>query len=221
MFNKKMQKSLLSGALAVTMAMAAVPFCPVTYAQEKVEGLLQITQFHVGDGMSQYQGSEISLASVCQGGTGTYSYTYRVKLPDGSSETIVKESGNEHVSYTLSETGVYNFEVVIADGKEIVSDVTECNVIPSKVCLSQVKTNKTSYQKKETMKMTIAATAATGSAVSKVTVKEPKGKTKTVKKFSSAMSAQYRFNKKGIYVFTVTVKDEVSTTNKNIRIKVR
>lgn len=221
MFNKKLQKALASGVVAIAMVTTVLPMGATVNVKAAAEEGLQLTKIEFDQASPQVQGTEITVSAQCTGGTGELSYTYRVILPNGSYETIVEESSNEYVNYTLSETGIYNFIVEVSDGKSYCYDQVEYVSKPSKVSLNRFQFDKNSYSKNDNVKITIGATPATGTVKSKVVVKTPTGKNVTVKKYSTKMNASYKVKKKGTYKFTVTVKDSKTSVSKTKSIKVK
>ena len=220
-FNKKLQKVLVSGIVAISMVTTLMPMGATENAKAASEEGLQLVKIEFDQASPQVQGTEITVSAQCTGGTGELSYTYRVLLPNGSYETIVKESSNEYVNYTLSETGIYNFIVEVSDGKSYCYDQVEYVSKPSKVSLNRLEFDKNSYSKNDKVKITIDATPATGKVKSKVVVKTPMGKNVTVKGYSAKMTASYKVKKKGTYKFTATVKDDKTSVSKTKSIKVK
>lgn len=221
MFNKKLQKALASGMVAIAMATTVLPMGANGTVKAAAEEGLQLVKIEFDQASPQVQGTEITVSALCTGGTGELSYTYRVLLPNGSYETIVEESSNEYVNYTLSESGIYNFIVEVSDGKSYCYDQVEYVSKPSKVSLNRLEFDKSSYSKNDKVKIAIGATPATGKVKSKVVVKTPVGKNVTVKKYSTKMNATYKVKKKGTYKFTVTVKDSKTSVSKSKSIKVK
>lgn len=223
MFNKKLQRTILGGMLAVAMGTVVmpVPQSSVVSVNAAVQQRLTLSQIVFEETSPQIQGSRVTLYAECSGGTGEYTYTYKVMLPNGTIETIAENSSNEYINYTMNEVGVYNFQVQVSDGDDVVSDVKEFEVTPAKVSINQVKLNKTVFKKKETVKFTIDATAAEGVAKSKIVVVLPGGKKVVVKKFSAAMTANYKLKKKGNYKATITVKDGKTSASKTVSFKVK
>lgn len=221
MFNRKIQKALTSGMLAIAMATTILPMGVTGNVLAAEEQGLQLVKIDFDQASPQVKGTEITVSAQCTGQTGEISYTYRVLLPDGSYETIVEESSNEYVNYTLSEIGIYNFIVEVSDGERYCYDQVEYVSNPSKVSFDRLKFNKSSYSKNDNVKITIGATPATGTVKSRVVVQTPAGKKVTVKKYSTKMTASYRVKKKGTYKFTVTVKDGKTSASKTKSIKVK
>ena len=222
MFNKKLQRTILSGMLAVAMGTTMVPVASMADVNAAVqETRLTLSQIIMEETSPQVQGTRVTLYAQCTGGTGEYTYTYKVMLPNGTIETIAENSSNEYINYTMNEVGVYNFQVQVSDGDEVVSDVKEFEVTPAQVVINQVKLNKTVLARKENVKFTISATPAEGVAKSKIVVVTPAGKKVVVKKFSSKMTASYKAKKKGNYKAIVTVKDGKTTATKTVSFKVK
>lgn len=221
MFNKKLQKALVSGMAAIAVATTVLPVGLAENVKAAAEEGLQLVKIEFDQASPQVQGSRITISAQCTGAIGEVSYTYRVILPNGTYETIAKDSSNEYVNYTLSEVGIYNFIVEVSDGKSYCYDQVEYVSNPSKVSLDQFKFDKSSYSKNDKVKITIGATPATGTVKSKIVVKTPAGKKTTVKGYSKKMTASYKVKKKGTYKFTVTVKDSKTSVSKTKSIKVK
>lgn len=225
MFDKKVRKIVAGGMAAIALATVVAPMgAPLCVTAETVDAKLQLKKIAIDLASPQNQGTELTITPECVGGTGELSYTYKVKLPGAKSEyeTIADESSNESIAYTLQEAGVYNFYVEVKDSVGTVcSDEIEFVATSTKVVLNSVSFNKAKYAKKDKVQIAIKATAASGTAKSKIVVTTPGGKKVTVKKLSTKMKASYKVKKKGTYKFTITVKDSktsVSTT-KSIKVK--
>lgn len=221
MFNKKLQKALASGMVAIAMVTTVLPMVATGTVNAATEEGLQLVKIEFDQASPQVQGTEITISPQCTGAMGELSYTYRVMLPNGTCETIAEESSNEYVNYTLSEVGIYNFIVEVTDGKTHQYDQVEYVSKPAKISLDRFQFDKSSYKKNDKVKVTIGATPATGTAKSKVVVKTPAGKKVTVKGYSTKMTASYKVKKKGTYKFTVTVKDSKTSVSKTKSVKVK
>lgn len=221
MFNKKFQKALVSGMAAVAMATTILSVGVTGNVKAATEEGLQLTKIEFDYVSPQMKGTKLTISTYCTGGTGELTYTYRVLLPNGTYETIAKDSSNEYVNYTLSEVGIYNFLVEVTDGKTTCYDQVEYVSTPSQVSLDRFKFNKSSYTKNDKVKITIGATPAMGTVKSKIVVKTPAGKRTTVKGYSAKMTASYKVKKKGTYKFTVIVKDSKTSVSKTKSIKVK
>ena len=76
-------------------------------------------------------------------------------------------------------------------------------------------------EKSVPVKIKVSATPSTGKAKSKIVVKTPDRSKKTVKGYSTKMSASYKLKKKGTYKIIVSVKDgkTSASTTKSIKVK--
>ena len=222
MFNKELRKAFVGQLLAVSMVGAVMPRNTVSDAQAAVVSeAFQMTGMSVEAASPQMQGTKLTISAFCSGGSGDYTYTYRVKRPDGSDETIAKDISSDRVTYTVEDIGIYNFEVQVSDGMDVYSDIQEFVVTPSKVTISKFQTDRANYKKKDVVRFKVGATAAWGTEVkSKIVLQTPGGKV-TVKKYSKVATAMYKVKKKGTYQATVTVKDEKTTANKTISFTVK
>lgn len=224
MCSKKVRQMLVGGLLSLAMTGAVLPLGqPLDVSAETAEATsdLRILGLHFDKSYPQAAGTRVTISADCFGGTGDYVYTYTVRLPDGTYETIATDTESASVGYTLSEVGTYNFSVAVSDGTELVSDTKEFIVTPAKVKIDRVKLNKSSFTKNDTLKINISATPSSGTVKSKITVKTPTGTKKTIKGYSTKMSASYKLKKKGTYKITVSVKDSKTSTSTSKTIKVK
>lgn len=224
MRNRKMNLIIAGGILSVAIAGTVLPMeQPLLVSAETTETAsdLNILGLDFDKSYPQAAGTRITIHANCSGGTGAYVYTFMVQLPNGTYETIAKDVENASVNYTLSQVGTYNFSVVVTDGVDTVSDVKEFVTTIGKVKINSVKLNKTSFKKGNTVKIKVNATPSTGKVKSKIVVKTPDGAKKTVKGYSTKMSASYKLKKKGNYKIIVSVKDSKTSTSTTKSIKVK
>ena len=222
MFNKKVQKVLVSGMLAAALTVSAVPMGEVASVFAATDNSdLSMNQLSISLASPQKSGTTLTLSAECEGGYGDLTYTYRVLLPDGTWEIIAQDTSCEHVDYTVSQVGSYNFSVDVSDGYDTVTDVKEFQVTPAKVTINSVKLNKSSYSIKDKMKVSVSATASAGKVKSKIVLTKPNGRKVTVKGYSTKMSGSYQLKKKGTYKDTVYVKDAATTAKKSKTITVK
>lgn len=220
--NRKMSLIIVGGMLSAAIATSVMPFGQVeVVSAETTEATtdLQISRLIFDKSYPQAAGTRIRISADCSGGTGNYTYTYKVQLPDGTYEVIAKDVEQDFVNYTLSEAGTYNFSVEVSDGEDTVVYTKE--FVTTKVKINSVSFNKSSFKKNDTVKIKVSATPSTGKAKSKIVVKTPDGSKKTVKGYSTKMSASYKLKKKGTYKIIVSVKDgkTSASTTKSIKVK--
>lgn len=224
-FRRNLKKIILGGMLSVAIISTGLgnTTCNTLLATEESMGQvedLRITSIKFDKAYPQIVGTSVVLSAECSGGTGEYAYTYTVLLPDGTHETIAESSDCNYMEYTFEEEGIYNFEVRVDDGVELVTEVIEYVVTQAKVSIDNVKLNKKKFKKNDKVKFTVKVTAATGTARSKIVVKTPSGKKVTVKKYSTKKTATYKLKEKGKYKVTIYAKDGSTTAKVKKTVKV-
>lgn len=223
-FHKKLRRVVTAGVLSIAMVTATIPVghtCNVFAAESNISADLQIAEISFDKAYPQKAGTRVILSADCEGGTGEYSYTYTVKLPDGSYQIIAEDTDCDYVSYTLDQVGIYNFEVKAKDEYDIVTDIREFIAIPSKVSINSVKLNKSSYSVNDSVKFTVNATPSTGTVKTKIVVQTPNGKKVKVKGYSTKSTASYKVKKKGTYKATIYAKDGKTSTSVSKSFKVK
>lgn len=223
-FHKKLRQVVITGMLSAAMITVAMPvnnISKVFAAENDISTDLQIDEIAFDKTYPQRAGTRVILSANCVGGTEEYTYTYTVKLPDGSYQIIAENTDCDYVSYTLDQVGIYNFEVKVKDGYDIVTDVREFIAAPSKVAIDSVKFNKSTYSVNDTVKITVNATPSIGKLQTKIVVQTPSGKKVKVKDYSSKKTANYKVKKKGTYKVTIYAKDGETSTkvSKNFKVK--
>lgn len=224
MFHKKLRRVVITGMLSAAMITIAMPvssISKVSAAESNISTDLQIEEMAFDKTYPQKAGTRVVVSADCVGGTGEYTYTYTVKLPDGSYQVIADDTDCDYVSYTLEQVGIYNFEVKVKDGYDIVTDVREFITRPGKVAINSVKFNKSTYSVNDTAKITINATPSIGTVQTKIVVQTPNGKKVKVKEYSSKKTANYKVKKKGTYKVTIYAKDGETTTKVSKSFKVK
>lgn len=220
MFNKKIQRTLASGVIAIALATTLVPM-GMTGSVKAASTQLRLLDVQVEQASAVVMGDTVIVSALTDGGVGELLYTYKVMLPNGNFETIAKDVSVDSINYTMTEKGIYNFFVEVTDENSFVYDVRECQVNADKITIDSVKLNQKSYKKADEIKFDITATPASGTAKTKVVVKTPAGKTVSVKKLSTKSTATYKFAKKGTYTFTITAKDSKTTVSVTKKIVVK
>lgn len=224
MFYKKIKQMVIGSMLSVVMVTTVLPVNGIrnVFAAENEESeYLQITEISFDKAYPQKAGTRVVLSANCEGGVGEYSYTYTVKLPDGSYQTIAEDTDCDYVSYTLEQAGIYNFEVKVKDDYDIETDISEFIVTQSKVSIDSVKLNKSSYSVNDKVTFTVNATPSTGTARTKIVVQTPNGKKVKVKDYSVKKTASYKVKKKGTYKVTIYAKDGDTSTSISKSFKVK
>ena len=221
---RKISLLIAGGILSASIAVIVMPLGldkVVSAEVSEIESNLQISKLVFDKSYPQVVGTRVMISADCSGGTGDYVYTYKVQLPDGTYEIIAKDTEQAFVNYTLSEVGTYNFSVEVSDGEDIAVYTKEYVATLAKVKISSVNFNKSSFKKNDTVKIKVSATPSTGKAKSKIVVKAPGGAKKTVKGYSTKMSASYKLKKKGTYKVIVSVKDTKTSASVTKSIKVK
>lgn len=224
MHTRKMSLIIAGGMLSVAIATSVLPVGQaevVSAEATETVSTLQISKLVFDKSYPQAAGTRVMISADCSGGTGNYAYTFKVQLPDGTYEVIAKDTEQTFVNYTLSEVGTYNFSVEVSDGENIAVYTKEYVTTLAKVKINSVKFNKNSFKKSDTVKIKVSATPSVGKAKSKIVVKTPNGAKKIVKGYSTKMSASYKLKKKGMYKFTVSVKDGKTSTSTTKSIEVK
>lgn len=220
MFNKNFKRLSLGMMLATALTVSTAPVCVNTSVSAST-AQLRLLDVSIDQTSNIAVGTRVTISPEIEGGVGEVAYTYKVILPNGNFETIAAETSSESISYTVSETGIYNFIVEARDEVSLVSDVRECEVVSDKVMIDSVSFDKTSYTKNDKVKITLGVTPASGTAKTKITVTLPSGKKVTVKKLNTKTTASYKVTKKGTYKFTILAKDSKSKVSVTKTIKVK
>lgn len=223
-FYKKLRRVAITSMLSAAMVTAVMPVnyrCSVFAAENNISTDLQIVEISFDKTYPQRAGTRVVLSADCEGGTGEYSNTYTVKLPDGSYQTIAEDTDCDYISYTFDQVGIYNFEVKAKDAYDIVSDVREFVVTPGKISINRVKLDKNSYSVNDSVKFTVDATPSIGTAQTKIVLQTPNGKKVKVKDYSTKKTASYKVKKKGTYKVTVYAKDGETSTSVSKSFKVK
>lgn len=214
MFNRKIRQTMVSCMVAVAITVGGAPLQQnVQVAAETTEETnLQVMGVTFDQSSPKASGTRLTIGADCFGGTGNYVYTYKVRRPSGTYETIAQDTDSVFVNYTVNEVGIYNFSVTVSDGVDSVSEVNEFVVKPSKVVIDSVKLNKSTFKKNDKVKFTVATTAASGTVKTKIDIVTPSGKKVTVKKYSTKKTATYKATQRGTYKATIYAKDSKSST---------
>lgn len=223
-FCRKLRRVVMSSMLSTAILAAAVPLNNVNHvfaAENEISADLQITDVVFDKVYPQRAGTKVMVSANCKGGTGEYSYTYTVKLPDGSYQTIAEDTDCDCISYALEQVGIYNFEVKVKDDYDIVTDIREFIVTPAKISIDSVKLNKSSYTVNNIVKFTVNATPAIGKAQTKIILETPDGKKVKVKDYSTKKTASYKVKKKGNYKVTIYAKDGETSAKVSKSFKVK
>lgn len=134
--------------------------------------------------------------------------TYSFSVSNSSGIMLMKKTYSTDSSFTWSPsvTGTYKIGVSVkdGDGNEVCSNTRSVKVVKRPLSISSLKTSKMTANK---VKISAKSNGGQGTVKYKFSLKAPKAKKVTIKKFSTKNTAQFTAKKKGTYTIYLEIKD--------------